>query len=596
MKNDIRITCVQANPTVGDIAGNIERVRELRNRYRGKTDLLVFSECFATGYPLKDLVLRPGFLREVRVALNRLAEEMHDDGGPAILLGAPREGGPRPYNSAFLIDVDGSMQVTDKARLPNEEVYDEKRTFAEGAAPKPLLFRGLRIGVPICEDFWHGDVVRSLVEQGAEILIVPNGSHFKVGKQAVRVRLGTDTVRRHGIPVLYVNQVGGQDEVVFDGGSYAMARDGIVLKQASFDEAAFTIRGRRTETGILDLAESIEDSTWNDAAFGRYPEDLEAKYLASVLGLRDYVRKCGFPGVLLGISGGFDSAYTAAVAVDALGAENVLGVSMPSALTGQESQSDAAAVASALGIRLLTIPVAAIVEATRAALAPVFREFGRTEEDTTEENQQARARGGMVLMSLSNKLGLMLLTTGNKTEMAVGYATLYGDMDGGYSVIKDVWKDDAYALADWRNAHAVRTGLGPRGVAIPESVLCKLPTAELAADQTDAASLGSYWVLGPLLRHMVEGHKTVEVAARLAQEEARERIPELRAPVRSVAMAGVETDADGQVVCSPEYARRIARLVRLAQYKRNQSPPGVVLSDVDFGPGWRHPIAGRYTL
>ena len=565
----LRIACVQANPTVGDLEGNAARVLAWRERFRDTADLVVFSECFVSGYPLGDLVLRPGFLRDVRRAVDGLAAAIADDGGPAILVGAPHEGAGRPFNAAYLIENDGTMQVTFKTRLPNEEIYDEQRTFVAGPMPRPLLFRGVKVGVPICEDFWHGDVSRHLVEQGAEILVVPNGSHFKVGKQPVRLGLAEDVVRRHRVPVIYVNQVGGQDEAVFDGGSFAMSRRGGVLAQTAFEEGAFRVDAT-TGPGGLDLEVTQEDMYDNLGCTGRYPGRLEAMYLAMQLGLRDYVRKSGFAKVVLGMSGGLDSALSAAVAVDALGAANVLLVRMPSAHTGGASMDDAAEAARLLGARIETIAIAPAVDALTGMLAPLFEAEGRRGRDTTEENVQARARG-VTLMGISNALGHMLLTTGNKSEMSVGYATLYGDMAGGFSVLKDCYKTDAFALSRWRNANRPKGGLGPDGPVMPESIITKPPTAELSPGQTDEASLGSYEHLDAVLRLMIEGRMTPRRAAALATKELGEEI-------------------------SPEYAERIARLVRNAQYKRRQAPPGVVLGAMDYGQGWRFPIAGRYSL
>ena len=593
MTNKIRVACVQADPTVGDIQGNLDIVRRHRAACRETADLLVFTECFVTGYPLGDLVLRPGFLRNVRNALSDFAREIEGDGGPAVIVGAPREGSTLPFNAAYLIDTDGSLQVTDKCRLPNSEVYDEVRTFTPGIMPKPLAFRGSRLGVLVCEDFWHGDVCRSLAEEGAELLIVINGSHFHMGKEQVRIDLARDTVRRLGIPVLYVNQVGGQDELVFDGGSFAMARNGALLIKASFEETSFLLDFVRDDKGT-NLEISVSEMYANPHT--AFPGDLDCTWRAMVVGLRDYVRKCGFTkGVVIGMSGGLDSALTAAVAVDALGADKVLLVRMPSSYTGSASMDDAAAAAAMLGCRIETISIAPAVEAYKAMTGPLFAAEGREAEDTTEENMQARARG-MTLMAISNKLGCMLLTTGNKSEMSVGYATLYGDMCGGFSVLKDCYKTTAFALARWRNATVPADVRGPAGPVMPDTIIDKPPSAELKPGQTDESSLGSYDHLDAVLRLMVEGFNTPARAAVLATAELRQAAMDQAKGIKDRNGRRAAEQAASSIEVTRDYAERIARMVRTAQYKRLQAPPGVVLTSRDYGKGWRFPIAGNYEL
>jgi NAD+ synthase len=562
-RDRLRLVCIQADPTVGDLAGNLAIVRRARETYRAHADILVFTECFGSGYPLGDLVLRPGFLRDVRVALGKLADEITGDGGPAVLLGGPQSGAPLPYNAFYLVDTDGSMKVIQKHKLPNEEVYDEKRTFAEGPLPQPLGFRGFRLGVAICEDFWHGDVTRALADEGADFLIVPNGSHFKTGKQRIRLDIARRTVCALGLPVVYLNQVGGQDELVFDGGSFAMDRHGRILFEAAFGETAFQLLVERRQEGC----EMTLGKVFGGSAVEGYPEELEAIYRAMVLGLGDYVRKNRFPGVVIGMSGGIDSALTAAVAVDALGADKVRLVRMPSPFTSVESMEDAAEAARLLGTRCDTIGIAPAMEAFGSMLAGVFAGLPA---DTTEENLQARARG-ITLMALSNKFGAMVLSTGNKSEMSVGYATLYGDMCGGYSVLKDAYKTTVFTLSKWRNKVKPAGMLGPDGPVMPERIITKPPSAELKPDQTDEQALGSYDHLDAVLRHMVEGLNGPERAAALASEELGEKV-------------------------TVEYARRVARMVWRAQYKREQSPPGVVLSGRNYGKGWRLPITNQYGL
>ncbi|HVJ53329.1 MAG TPA: NAD+ synthase [Aliidongia sp.] len=558
----LRITCVQANPTVGAISGNFDIVRRYRASHRDRADLLVFSEFFGAGYPVQDLALRPGFVRDFQTALADLALEMRGGNGPAVLIGGPQPGAALPYNAMFLVDTDGTIRMVLKHWLPNEEVYDERRTFAEGPIPTPIAFRGVKLGVLICEDLWHGDVARALADEGAELLIIPNGSHFKLGKQAIRLALARRTVAALGLPLIYVNQVGGQDELVFDGGSFALDRHGNILAQAAFREACFDLALERGMHGP-DLTRG--DFLGEPPSF--YPEPLEALYRAMVLGLADHVGKNGFPGIVLGLSGGLDSALSAAVAVDALGPDKVRLVRMPSPYTSAESMEDAAACARLLGARLDTVDIGPAMSAFRSMLGPLFAGLP---DDTTEENIQARARG-MVLMAISNKLGPLVLSTGNKSEMSVGYATLYGDMCGGYSVLKDVYKTSVFALARWRNRQRPSDLLGPDGPVMPERIIAKPPSAELKADQTDEAALGSYAHLDAVLHHLVEGLNGTERAASLASAEI-----------------GAEID--------PAYADRIGRLVWHAEYKRRQGPPGVVLSPRGYDKGWRLPITNHYGL
>jgi NAD+ synthase len=558
----LRIACVQENPVVGDIEGNLEIVRKRRAEWNGKADLVVFSECFVTGYPLEDLVARPGFLRDVRLAVDAFAEEMATTDGPAVLIGAPIAATGKPYNAAILIDNDGSSKVVLKHILPNDEVYDEVRVFESGPMPKPVEFRDMRLGVLICEDFWHGHTARALADEGADAIVVINGSHFKVGKQARREELARRVAADVGLPVLYVNQVGGQDELVFDGGSFAMTATGSVVHRTAFCADSFAVTLSKGRIGA-SLVEEERGMTFT------YPDRLEAMYAAMVIGLRDYVEKNGFPGVVLGMSGGIDSAISAAVAVDALGPDRVRLVMMPSPYTSRESLDDAAAAAGLLGAAYDVVPIGPAMEGMRQMLAPLFA--GRA-EDVTEENLQARIRG-MVLMAVSNKFGPMVLSTGNKSEMSVGYATLYGDMCGGYSVLKDVYKTDVFALCRWRNAAAPAAWLGakgPRGPVMPERIITKPPTAELKEGQTDEAALGSYDVLDAVLRQMVEGLADPKTAARTASRDL-----------------GVAVDE--------AYAQRIAKLTKRAEYKRRQAPPGVSLTPRNFGRGWRFPITSGYT-
>lgn len=558
---NLRIVLVQENPTVGDIDGNLNIVRRYRKQYIGKADLLVFPECFATGYPLQDLVGKPGFLRSTRAAIEEFSAEMASTEGPAVIVGAPIAGADKPFNAAIMIDIDGSQTVVKKHVLPNDEVYDEVRTFEAGPVPKPIWFRGFKVGLAICEDFWHGHVSRALADEGADFLCIINGSHFRVGKQDDREEMAKRVARTNHLPVLYVNQVCGQDDLVFDGGSFATHQDGTVIARAAFRTATIEMVIEKSARGI-----SIESAT--QAFVEPYPCKVESLYSAMVLGLRDYVNKTGFPGIIIGMSGGLDSALSAAVAVDTLGAERVRCVMMPSKYTSQESLDDAAAASEMLGAQYDIIPIEGITTAFGEALAPIFE--GR-EEDITEENIQARARGD-ILMAISNKLGHMVLSTGNKSEMSVGYATLYGDMCGGYSVLKDLYKTLAFEVSAWRNENvpaAHLMALGPKGPVMPQNIIDKKPSAELKPDQVDEDSLGSYEDLDAVLGQLIEETASPELAAALATETLGHEV-------------------------TVEYATFIAGLLNRAQYKRYQAPPGVSLTETNHGQGRRFPIVNKF--
>ncbi|WP_035671554.1 NAD+ synthase, partial [Azospirillum brasilense] len=450
----------------------------------------------------------------------------------------------------LLLDGGAVAAIRFKVDLPNYGVFDEKRLFDPGPLPGPINVRGVRLGVPICEDMWSVDVIETLAESGAEILVVPNGSPFELGKHDQRVQLAVRRVTESGLPLLYVNQVGGQDELVFDGASFALGADCRLVAQAP----AFT------EHLLITRWERGDDDVWScaDTECVAPPEGLESIYAALVLALRDYVTKNGFPGVILGLSGGIDSALSAAIAVDALGADRVHGVMMPSPHTAQDSLDDAAESAELLGCKLDTVPIVPAMEAFERMLLPAFA--GR-DPDATEENIQARSRG-VTLMALSNKFGPMVLSTGNKSEMSVGYATLYGDMCGGYAVLKDVYKTTVYALARWRNAHQTEGALGPAGRVVPERVLVKAPTAELKPGQTDQDTLPPYDALDDILRCLVE--KDLGVAEIVARGHA------------------------------PEVVDKVWRMLHLAEYKRRQAPPGPKITPRLFNRERRYPITNGF--
>ena len=548
MTDTLSIALAQLNPTVGDLAGNLARIRAARAEARG-ADLVAFSELSVCGYPPEDLVLRPAFQHKVDEAVGELAADTAD-GGPALLVGALRVEDGRLYNAAFLLDGGKIAAVRLKHDLPNYGVFDEKRVFSPGPLPGPVNFRGVRLGVMVCEDMWTPEVAECLVESGAEILIVINGSPFETTKGDARLDLALARVKETRLPLLYVNQVGGQDELVFDGASFALGADGALrVRAASWREDLVPTRWTRGPSGW-----TCAEGTRRVPANGH-----EAIYRAMMMGLADYGRKNGFPGVLIGLSGGIDSALSAAVAADALGPERVHCVMMPSRYTSRDSLDDAEAVARALGVRLDTIDIEPAVAAFDAMLATQFE--GRM-RDTAEENIQARARG-VTLMALSNKFGHMVLSTGNKSEMSVGYATLYGDMCGGYSVLKDVYKTEIFALSRWRNQMRPEGALGPEGRVMPERVIAKAPTAELRANQTDQDSLPPYGELDAILEGLVENEQGVD--ALVAAGHARETVV------------------------------RVFAMLKRAEYKRRQAPPGVKITLRAFGRDRRYPIVNAFS-
>ena len=544
----LSIACAQVNPTVGDVHGNTAIVRRARDEAATLgADLVVFPELVLVGYPPEDLVLRPALVEATSAALLALQQES-SKGAPALVVTLPWAADGYVHNAVALV-AEGRVDLRFKHELPNYGVFDEKRIFAAGPLPEPVRFRDHTIALPICEDIWKPDVVAHLAAAGAELLVVPNGSPFEVEKFHTRLDLARQRVTECALPLVYVNQIGGQDELVFDGGSFAMNRNGSLAHLLPFWQEALTIVQWDKSSGA-----------WRGGDVVGHAEGprLEAVYNAMMLGLRDYVRKNGFPGVVLGLSGGIDSALTAAVAVDALGADRVRGVRLPSLFPTQTSLDDARDSASTLGMRLETISIERPVEAIEAALAPLFS--GRP-RDVTEENLQARARG-IVLMAMSNKFGDLLVTTGNKSEMSVGYATLYGDMCGGYSVLKDVYKTEVYALSRWRNEHTPEGALGPAGQVIPTSSLTKAPTAELRPNQTDQDSLPPYDTLDAILGELVENEKSVD----------------------QIVARGFSRDV----------VTRVQRLLYSAEYKRRQAPPGVKITRKSFGRDRRYPMTNAF--
>src|ERR1700742_1616424 len=551
---EFKITLAQLNPTVGDVEGNAAKARAARVRAATDgADLVVLPELFITGYPPEDLVLKPAFQAACRAAVETLARETAD-GGPAMLVGSPWVEEGKLYNAVALLDGGRIAALRFKANLPNYGVFDEKRLFARGPAAGPVTVKGVRVGVPICEDIWleesedYENVVECLAETGAEILIVPNGSPYARDKNDLRLSIAVARVTESGLPLIYLNEVGGQDELVFDGGSFALNTDLSVAAQLpAFAENITTLRWTNGADGWRCAGPSTPEL-----------EGDKADYAACVLGLRDYVRKNGFPGVLLGISGGIDSALCAAIAVDALGADKVRGVMLPYRFTAQVSLDDAARLAKNLGIRYEVLPIADAVEGFEKILS---KPFAGLERDITEENLQARARGTL-LMAISNKTGAMVVTTGNKSEMSVGYATLYGDMNGGYNPIKDIYKTEVFRLSSLRNSWKPEGALGPSGKVVPTSIIVRPPTAELRENQTDQDSLPPYEILDAILERLVE------------REE----------PLATIAAAGFDR----------EVVARIDRLLNIAEYKRRQAAPGVKVTRRNFGRDRRYPITNRF--
>ncbi|GAA5540708.1 NAD+ synthase [Brucella sp. NBRC 113783] len=547
----LRIAVAQLNPVMGDIAGNLAKARAARVQAADmKADLILFTELFIAGYPPEDLVLKPSFVEACEKAVRDLAADTAD-GGPGVIIGTPLRRGSGLHNSVMVLDGGEVIAERFKVDLPNYGEFDEKRVFEPGPLPGPVNFRGVRIGIPICEDIW-GDlgVSETLAESGAEFLLVPNGSPYHRAKMDRRYQVVLKQVMLSELPMLYANQVGGQDELIFDGASFAFnpGNKFPCLQMPQFSEQiAMTIWHRDGDTWRCEEGEKA-----------LLPEELEADYSACVLGLRDYVNKNGFKDVVLGLSGGIDSAICAAMGVDALGPERVRCIMLPYRYTSGESLQDAADCAKALGVRYDIVPIAEPVEGFMSALQPLF---AGTDSGVTEENLQSRARG-TILMAVSNKFGSMVVTTGNKSEMSVGYATLYGDMNGGFNPIKDVYKMQVYAMSEWRNSHVPQGSLGPAGEVIPNNIISKAPSAELRENQTDQDSLPPYPVLDDILECLVENE-----------------------------MSNADIVARGHPV---ETVQRIEHLLYLAEYKRRQSAPGVKITRKNFGRDRRYPITNRF--
>ena len=548
MTDKLSIAIAQIEPVVGDIAGNVEKIKAARAEAAG-ADLVVFCELVVCGYPPEDLVQKPAFQRACFEAIEALAKET-GDGGPAIIVGAPLKDREALYNAAFLL-TDGEIAATRyKVRLPNYGVFDEPRRFTPGPDyPEPTDFKGVKLGLMVCEDMWIPGAGEALAEAGAEFFIVPHGSPFRISSLEERTAAARDRVRATGLPLMFVNQLAGQDEVVFEGAAFVMDRGGDVQYCApQFEPGVFPTTWKKQGNGWECV--SGPEAPWVDGE--------EMIYRAVTLGVRDYIEKNSFPGVVIGLSGGVDSALTAAIAVDALGADRVRCVMMPSRYTSNESFEDAEACANALGVSYETIQIEPAVKAFDTMLTPAF---GDLPPDTTEENIQSRIRG-VILMALSNKFGHMVLTTGNKSEMSVGYATLYGDMNGGYNPLKDLYKLDVFRLCRWRNENHVRGLKGPKGLVIPERIITKPPSAELREDQKDEDSLPPYEILDAILERLVE---------------------------REMSISDIVKDGYDRAT-----VERIEHLLYIAEYKRRQAPPGPKVTKVNFGRDRRYPITNGW--
>lgn len=550
MTDRLIIAAAQLNATVGDTEGNTRKLVDARQVAAAQgADIIIAPETYLSGYQVDDLVMVSGYLEGIEAAVLRLAG-MTADGGPAIIVGAPRRDGDVIRNSVYVLDEGKVVSIRDKDRLPGTGVFDDPRNFTPGGMPGPVMIRGVLVGLPVCEDLWHADLVECLEENGAEMIISPNGSPFEKAKMDARMSAVVARVSETGLPVLYINLVGGQDDLVFDGGSFAVNPGGeLAAALPTFSESVTMIEARRSADG------------WRFSGPVNKPDEgLDAIWRCLVLGIRDYTEKNGFDRVILGLSGGIDSALVAVLAVDALGADRVDAVMMPSPYTSQISLDDARSLAENLGIRLDHLDIEPAMQSIDDVLAEMF---ARGNPDLARENLQSRLRG-MLLMSTSNTTGQLLLTTGNKSEYATGYATLYGDMCGGYAPLIDVWKTEVFALCRWRNQHCPRGVMGPEGAVMPERIITRPPSAELRPDQKDSDSLPDYDALDSIMKGLVEDLSSVD----------------------DLIAAGHDADA----------TRRSATMLMRAEYKRRQCAPGPKISKRAFYRDRRFPITNNYPL
>ena len=553
MTNVLKIASAQLNPTLGDLAGNIAKAENAYARAQAAgADILVLPESFIIGYPAEDLLLKPSAIRECMTRARGFAKQTKV--GPAVVFSTPWISNGQHGQAGLLYNAVLFMQggeITDinfKNKLPNYGVFDEARIYNPGPLPHPVTYKNVKIGLPICEDIWHPGVCGHLASLGAELLISPNGSPWRRNAHWQRETVAKDRIQASGLPIIYVNQIGGQDELAFDGSSFSMSHEGkLVQTLPSFVEAFDVAVWHKTKVGWV----------CESAAQDEQLKGFEADWYAMATGLGDYVRKNGFKQVIIGMSGGIDSAMTACIAADSLGPENVWCVMLPSKYTSDDSLEDAKACAEAIGCGYDIIPIKDAVGSFTGMLAPHFE--GRA-ADTTEENLQSRIRA-VTLMALSNKFGHMLITTGNKSEMAVGYATLYGDMCGGYNPLKDLYKTEVFELMRWRNDNQPAWCLGGERP-IPERIITKPPSAELRPDQTDQDSLPPYEILDDILRGLIDAEISVDELVQRGHK--------------------------------PETVSRIQRLLYINEYKRNQAPPGVKIGNQSFGRDRRYPMTNHY--
>ncbi|RCL02224.1 MAG: NAD+ synthase [Candidatus Tokpelaia sp. JSC161] len=548
---DFFLAMAQLNPVMGDIAGNVSLARAARiTACKKGADLVLFSEMFICGYSPEDMVSKSSFLYACEKAIHELARDTKD-GGPGIVIGVPLKRQGSLYNALVLLDKGRIIAERYKVNLPNYDEFNERRVFTKGVEPDPVVFRGISLGLLICEDIWSKDhsFCKKLAEKGAQVVLVSNASPFQRCKPEKRFHILSQQVRESSLPIVYVNQFGGQDELFFDGGSFALEADGTLAFQMKHFEEDLSITGwRETYSGLRCF-----QGPSSHLLLG-----LEADYTACMLGLADYVKKNGFEDIVLGLSGGIDSALCAAISVDAIGAEHVRTIMMPYSYTSQMSCDDAAACAHQLGCRYDVLPILGLVKEATKGMTQLF---SGSIKGVTEENLQSRLRGTL-LMAASNETGAMLITTGNKSEIAVGYATIYGDMNGGFNPIKDIYKMHVYAMSKWRNAYKPQGAKGPNGIVIPLSVLNKAPSAELREGQIDEDVLPSYPLLDAILEKFLEHDMSVD----------------------EIINCGY----------SREVVERIENLLYAAEHKRRQSPPGVKITSKSFGRDRCYPITNRF--
>ena len=548
MKNNLKIVLAQLNPIVGDVKGNIVKLIDIRNNLKDEVDIIVVPELYVTGYPIDDLVLRNDFLELVENEIYNLSK-LTNDGKAAIILGAPRKEKNTIRNAVFVLDNGEIISFRDKHNLPNSGVFDEQRIFSPGALSGPVKVRDVLIGLPICEDIWTETVIECLCETGAEIILSINASPYSVKKNDQRMSVAVSRVIESKIPLIYLNRVGGQDELVFDGASFCLSHEGkLSVQLKDFQEE------------VLEINLTKPDNNWIcTGKINSISSNLEALYKSLVVSVRDYVQNNGFPGVVLGMSGGIDSALVAAIATDALGPKLVRAVMMPSPYTSKDSLEDAELASSNLGVDYSYLDI----KNGMNVIDNILLDFkgDKVEPGITEENIQSRIRG-LLLMAISNKYGSMVLATGNKSEYAVGYATLYGDMCGGFAVIKDVWKTDVFRLCEWRNSNKPSEFLGPNGIVIPKRIISKPPSAELREDQKDTDSLPEYDVLDTILRKLVEDNLSLEQIANEGYD------------VKDV--------------------KKISMLLSKSEYKRFQAAPGPKVTEKAFGRDRRYPLTSGF--